>query len=233
MIKLLNMDCMSYMKTCKDNEFDLCITSPPYNIGATHHTGNVRHSPYKDNYKESEYQDEQILVMNELYRIIYDKGSLFYNHKNRIKDGLQISPYEWIFKTEWKIKQELVWVNGSQNFDGIRFYPKTERIYWLVKNSKTIIDNKHKLNDYIPYSVWPSVGVGGTHSRAFPLKMVHDLLHTAINTRRMIDPYMGTGTSAIAAHYHNIDFVGTEIDKDYYDAACKRFKDETAQESLF
>jgi len=33
MIELLNMDCMEYMKTCKDNEFDLAIVDPPYGIG--------------------------------------------------------------------------------------------------------------------------------------------------------------------------------------------------------
>ena len=39
--------------------------------------------------------------------------------------------------------------------------------------------------------------------------------------------------SAIAAHYFGVEFVGCELDKDYYDAACRRFDAETAQLSLF
>ena len=54
-----------------------------------------------------------------------------YQHKNRIKKGVQISPYEWI--KSLFIKQEIVWINES-NFDKIRFYPFTERVYWLTKS---------------------------------------------------------------------------------------------------
>jgi modification methylase len=120
---------------------DMVLTSPPYNLGNTHHTGNKRHKAYDDNLPEEEYQEWQIKVLNECYRVLKDEGSLIYNHKNRIKKGVQITPYEWLLKTKFIIKQELVWFNGSQNFDKIRFYPMTERFYWLAKSPNTKLFN--------------------------------------------------------------------------------------------
>ena len=51
--------------------------------------------------------------------------------------------------------------------------------------------------------------------------------------QRILDTHLGSGSSAIAAHYFRCDFVGCEIDPDYYQAAKKRFEQETAQLSMF
>ena len=50
---------------------------------------------------------------------------------------------------------------------------------------------------------------------------------------KILDTHLGSGSSAIAAHQMDFDFVGCEIDKDYYEAACKRFKEQTMQQKLF
>src|SRR5690606_11221562 len=102
--------------------------------------------------KEDEYQKSQILFLDKLYEVTKEGGSLMYNHKNRISNGIQISPYEWIFKTKWTIKQEIVWFNGSQNFDKCRFYPMTERIFWLSKGVETKFRNAINQNDLIKES---------------------------------------------------------------------------------
>ena len=134
-ITLKQGDCLELMKGLPDENVDLILTSPPYNIGNTHHTQNKRHHPYGDDMKETDYQEWQIRVLNECYRILKKEGSMIYNHKNRIKDGVQSTPYEWILKTKFIIKQEMVWINGSPNFEKTRFYPFTERLYWLAKDS--------------------------------------------------------------------------------------------------
>ena len=51
--------------------------------------------------------------------------------------------------------------------------------------------------------------------------------------QRILDTHLGSGSSAIAAHYFGCDFVGVEIDKDYYNAAKARFEQMTRQETLF
>lgn len=99
--QIYNIDCLKGMPLIPDNSIDLCITSPPYNLGNTHHTGNRRHIPYTDNLPENIYQNQQIEVLLHIHRILKPDGSLFYNHKNRIKAGESISPYRWIFQTRY------------------------------------------------------------------------------------------------------------------------------------
>ena len=93
-------DCLELLKKVQSESVDLIITSPPYNLGNNHHTGFVKHKAYEDNLNENDYQEWQIKVLNECFRILKEDGSMFYNHKNRIKNGLQITPYEWIFKSD-------------------------------------------------------------------------------------------------------------------------------------
>ena len=232
MIELLNIDCMEYMKGLEDNVFDLCITSPPYNLGDTHHTGKKRKKHYPDNMPENKYQESQILLLNELRRVIKPEGSLIYNHKNRIRSGLTISPLSWIFNSNWQLKQEIVWRNKGQNFDKIRAFPMTERFYWLA-NSDVKMNNSSSLKDCMLESDWPPEGTSKAHGRSFPLKMVVQFMSCFKGSLKMFDPYLGSGTCAVAAHYGGFDFVGCELDQDYFKAAQERFNKETAQIDIF
>ena len=49
----------------------------------------------------------------------------------------------------------------------------------------------------------------------------------------VLDPFMGSGTTAIACIRENRNFIGFELNKEYYDKACKRIKMELAQPVLF
>ena len=72
------------------------------------------------------------------------------------------------------------------------------------------------------------------HPTQKPVKLYQWLLENyAKPGQRILDTHLGSGSSAIAAHYFGVDFVGCELDKDYYDAACKRFEMATAQTTLF
>ena len=227
-IKLLNGDCLELMRGMPDESVDLIITSPPYNLGNTHHTGGKRFKPYgkyNDDMKELDYQDWQIEVLNECFRILKSDGSMLYNHKNRISKGIQITPYQWILKTDFIVKQEIVWQNGSQNFDKIRFYPFTERIYWLAKSPKTKLFNAINHHDVFTKADWNSVGTKGKFKRAFPVKMVEDLLACFPNADVVLDPFMGSGTTGVACIDSKRSFVGMELDEDYFNIAEERIAD--------
>lgn len=72
------------------------------------------------------------------------------------------------------------------------------------------------------------------HPTQKPVKLYKWLLHNyAKEGDKILDTHLGSGSSAIAAHSMGFDFVGCELDKDYYDAACKRFKEQTMQQKLF
>ena len=198
-MKLINDDCLKVLPTLEKSSVDLIITSPPYNLGNNHHTGNKQHKAYNDNLPEAEYQEQQLQFLNECFKLLKETGSLIYNHKNRIRKGRQLSPYEWIFKSNFVVKQEIVWVNRSQNFDKMRFYPFTERLYWLTKKPETKLFNAINHYDVFDWKEWKPVGTKGNHTRAFPEKMVEDILKCFPNAEVVLDPYMGSGTTGVAA----------------------------------
>jgi len=72
------------------------------------------------------------------------------------------------------------------------------------------------------------------HPTQKPVKLYEWLLkNNAEKGQRILDTHLGSGSSAIAAHYFGVDFVGCELDKDYFEAARERFDRETRQETLF
>jgi len=223
-MKLYNDDCLKVLPTIPENSVDLIITSPPYNLGNKHHTGNKYHKSYNDDLPEEQYQKQQIQFLNQCFRILKEDGSIIYNHKNRIKNGIQITPYEWILKSNFIIKQEIVWINRSQNFDKIRFYPFTERLYWLAKNYKTKLFNSINKYDVFDWKEWKPVGTKGLHTRAFPEKLVQDFLNVFPNALTICDPYMGSGTTGLACKNLNRDFIGIEIDKQYFNIAKQKIE---------
>ena len=88
--KITHIDCLEGLKKIQNNYVDLIITSPPYNLGNNHHTGAKRHKSYNDNLNEDDYQIWQTRVLDECFRVMKKNGSMIYNHKNRIKDGVHI-----------------------------------------------------------------------------------------------------------------------------------------------
>ena len=225
-MKLINDDCLKVLPTLEECSVDLIISSPPYNLGNKHHTGNKYHKTYDDNLPEDVYQAQQLQFLNECFKVLKETGSLIYNHKNRIKKGRQLSPYEWIFKSNFIVKQEIVWVNRSQNFDKMRLYPFTERLYWLTKKPETKLFNAINHYDVFDWKEWKPVGTKGNHTRAFPEKMVEDILKCFPNAKIVLDPYMGSGTTGIACKNLNREFIGIELDKTYFDMASKRIDNE-------
>lgn len=204
-----------------NKSIDLIITSPPYNMGKKLHTGSNymdTYNQYNDNLPEDEYQQGQIEFLNECFRVLKDSGSMFYNHKPRIRKGLSIHPLEWIFQSKFILKQEIIWRNGSQNFDKIRFYPMTERVYWLVKSTKTKLFNSVGLSD-----IWEFKNAKRhkLHKATFPIDLPYNIIKCFDDAEIILDPYAGIGTTAKAVIKLNQEdgkdrkFLGFEIDDLY------------------
>ena len=80
----------------------------------------------------------------------------------------------------------------------------------------------------------PTPKNGKIHPTQKPVKLYQWLLKNyAESGQKILDTHLGSGSSAIAAHYFGCDFVGIEIDEDYFKAAKERFNNETRQETLF
>ena len=72
------------------------------------------------------------------------------------------------------------------------------------------------------------------HPTQKPVKLYEWLLaNYAKEGDKILDTHLGSASSAIAAHYGGFDFVGCELDKDYFKAASERIERETAQLDMF
>ena len=226
-MKLIQGDCLEVMDNLIEQgiKVDAIITSPPYNIGKMH-SNELQFGTYKGNdMKEVDYQKWQVEFLNKCYEILKDDGSLFYNHKIRIKNGLAIHPMEWILKSKLLLKQEIIWnMKKSANCDKIRFFPFSERIYWMTKNPKTKLFNKLKLSD-----VWECVPNNNRkitgHIAVMPEQIVNNIL-SSIDSKIILDPFMGSGTTGVACKNLNRDFIGIEMDDKYFEIAKNRINKE-------
>lgn len=247
--KIYCCDVLEGLRQLEDESVDVIITSPPYNKmglngfsnrkkrGTWYETIDYNGDIDVDNMPEEEYQKWQIEVLNECYRVLKKNGSMFYNHKNRIRSGAGeiISPYEWLYKTNFKIRQEIIWDrNGTNNVKRCRYLPTTEKIFWLTKD-KTVnfdrdLDTKYKME------VWRlQFGRYTPHPAPFPVELPDNILDCIKSDERLIvlDPFMGSGTVAISAIKHNYDYIGFEKFETYIEMANKRIKDETETMELF
>lgn len=224
MITLQKGDCLELLKSLADNSIDVIITSPPYNIGGMH-SNQIKYGTYNGNdMEESAYQDWQIEVLNECYRVLKPSGYMFYNHKVRIRDGVAIHPLQWLLKTKFLLKQEIVWDMGkSANCDKIRFFPFSERIYWLAKDSSVNVDNNLHLSD-VWYVVPTHKRNEYNHIAIMPQEIADKILESIPNVKdkTVLDPFMGTGTTIVSAISHNCNAIGFEIDSTYLDLAKER-----------
>ena len=228
--KIYCEDCLLTMGRMPDDFVDLTVTSPPYNLGNNHHTGSKRHTPYSDEMSEKEYQEWQLIILKDLFRITKFNGWIFYQHKNRIKNNILITPYSWLLKSNFVIRQEIVWHNGSPNMDNKRFYPFTERIYCLAKSDKSYMTNTLKLTD--DWHIRP-VGTNNLHKRSFPEKLVGNIIQSIPYAELIYDPFSGSGTVPKMAIKLNRNWIASEISQEYCDIAEKRIKREQSILKLF
>ena len=205
MIELLNVDCMEYMRDLEDNAFDLAIVDPPYGIGMG--GGLVGNS--KQDYKQFHGSD------------------------------MESPPQEYFHHLERVSKNRIIW--GANHFIG---KIRQSSPCWLVWD-------KHQPEDFTmamcelawtsfksPAKLFKqrivSADIERVHPTQKPVRLYKWILDKYSEPgQRILDTHLGSGSSAIAAHYFGVDFVGCEIDEDYYKAACERFKRETAQIDLF
>lgn len=227
-------DTLTILRKLPEGIFDVGVTSPPYNKGERDKgwlVDKVIYDTATDGKIEAQYQEEQIDVLNELYRVTKPGGSFFYNHKLRWVRGRMIHPYEWVAKTKWVIRQEIIWYRKiAGNIRGWRFWQVDERIFWLCKprdgeESKPIgreLKSKHaKLT-----SVWdirPESKIDWVPD-PFPLSLPARCIYSVMDEikGKVIDPYAGSGTTLVAAKLLGHDFLGIEISKEYQKRALER-----------
>lgn len=230
---LITGNALTILQKLPNNSVHVGVTSPPYNKQENKKgwlVKNVKYDIASDKKTESSYQKEQIAVLNELYRITKSGGHFFYNHKIRWEKGLLIHPVEWLLKTEWVLRQEIIWDRGiAANIRGWRFWQTDERIYWLYKpKQKNNKIGKELLSRHaLVTSIWKMRPENNNpHPAPFPLPLPTRCIYSVLDEQpgMVIDPYCGSGTTLVAAQLLGHRFIGIDISPDYISMARTRLE---------
>lgn len=216
-IELLNMDCMEYMAGLPDKAFDLAIVDPPYGIGMDN--SNKRTKPSRPN-SYTEYPD---------FRYHVSKWDEKYPDEIYFREIFRVS------------KNQIIW--GANYFcehlpsgKGWIFWDKDNGLGNCFSDGEFAFSSKGVQSRYFKCSAFNGLNGGKDriHPTQKPVKLYEWLLtNYAKPGQRILDTHLGSGSSAIAAHNLGFDFVGIEIDADYYATACKRCEQHKAQGLLF
>lgn len=236
MYTIINGDCLDELKKIESNSISCIVTSPPYNkkglIGKVTPGNqvwkkfNIDYNSYGDDLPEEEYKGWMVDILNEMMRIIKDDGSIFFNHKPRRHRNKVYLPTDFISQSKLNIYQLIIWNRlSSPNIRKDLLLPCTEHVYWLTKGKPKVF--KDNVDSQFHSEVWNlNPDRGNSHPAPFPEKLVETcLLLTTEENDLCLDPFLGSGTSAIVSLKNNREFIGIEIDQNYIEMTNERLND--------
>jgi modification methylase len=225
--KIICGDCLDVMAKMPDKCIDLVVTSPPYNLGIRKTFNNTEnwkgkwnnsklqstsYDVHDDYMPEDKYCAWQHSVLVESFRLLKDDGAIFYNHKWRVQKGLlqqRPSIVEGL-----PVRQIIIWEKaGGINFNEGYFLPTYEVIYLIAKPKFKLASKANAMGD-----AWKiQQAKGSWHPAPFPLEIALRCVKSSTGTT-VLDPFMGSGTVALACKQLNKIYIGIDLSEDY----CKK-----------
>ena len=239
-------DSLEIMKTIPSKSVDLIFADPPYNL-------QLRNTLYRpdqtsveavtekwdkfNNYKE--YDTFTNAWLKESKRVLKDGGSLWVigSYHNILRTGALIQNLGY-----W-ILNDIIWhkTNPMPNFRGTRFTNAHETLLWCTtsrsakytfnyQNLKELNDGKQMRSDwYIPICGGKERIRKNDHSRSHPTQKPEALLYRVLlaSSKKgdlIVDPFLGTGTTAVVAKKLQRHFIGIDQNKEYIQIAKTRLK---------
>jgi modification methylase len=227
-------DAIKIMKQIPDNALDLIVTSPPYNLKNS--TGNGMkdgrggkwanaklvngYSHHNDNMPHEKYVTWQRDCLTEMMRIIPEDGAIFYNHKWRVQGGLLQDRQDIV--SGFPVRQIIIWKRkGGINFNPGYFLPTYEVIYLIAKPEFKLAKKANAYGD-----VWEfDQEMKNPHPAPFPVSLVERII-SSTKAKIVLDPFMGSGTTALAAKKLGKIFIGIEISPEYCNLASSRIEND-------
>ena len=223
-------DVLDVLRTVPDSSVDLIVTSPPYNLKNS--TGNGMkdgrggkwknaelingYADHADNMPHELYAAWQRECLSEMLRVIPDDGAVFYNHKWRVQDGLLQDRQDIV--SGFPVRQIIIWRRkGGINFNSGYFLPTYEVIYLIAKPDFKLAPKANSHGD-----VWEfAQEMKNIHPAPFPVALI-DRIISSTNAETVLDPFMGSGTTAVAALMNSRDYIGIELSPKYCETAEDR-----------
>lgn len=176
------------------------------------------YATYDDNMPYEQYCKWQKECLQEMFRLIKDTGAIFYNHKWRVQDGLIQDRREIV--QDFPIRQIIIWRRkGGINFNARYFLPTYEVIYLIAKKNFKLAPKANRYGD-----VWEfTQEMKNEHPAPFPVALI-DRIIGSTNAEIVLDPFMGSGTTAVSARGLGRHFIGIEISEKYCDMARARLE---------
>jgi site-specific DNA-methyltransferase (adenine-specific) len=232
-IRIHQGDCLEVMRTLPAKSFDLIFTSPPYNLRTTTGGGFPRgssiwpnaaigngYASYQDKMPHEDYVAWQHEVLSECWRLLTDNGAIYYNHKPRPQGGVLQVPLE--LNPGLPLRQIVLWDRGSGvNFSNSHYQPVSEWIMIFARPKFRLLGRSGAKDVWsIPYE--RSAGANrNLHPAPFPLALPALAIKTT-GARNVLDPFLGSGTTGVAAKQAGAAFTGIEIDPGYVAMAKAR-----------
>jgi len=235
-VTIYNGDCRDVLLTLSG--VSCVVTSPPYNqlsgiaggvasglwgdrAGGLGFVERWADCGYADDLPEGEYQALQNETFSAIRGACSDDASLFYNHQVRWRDGSMLHPVNWFHPVGWALRQEIIWDRGGgMMFNARMFCRFDERILWFIAG-KTWQWNQEMVG---LGTIWRiPKEQNKPHPVAFPTEIpARCIAATTTAGGIVLDPFMGSGTTLVAAKNLGRKAVGIEIEERYCEIAAQR-----------
>lgn len=229
MIEIYNEDYKKTIRRMKKNKIklDAVITDPPYGVSRKHQLGYSNMGRSGMNYGEWDYNFDQKKWIREVSDLVKPGGTIiiFNDWKNLGAISEQLEKCGFI------IKDIIRWIKTNpmpRNVDR-RYVNDCEFAVWAVKEGKPWTFNKPKEVGYLKPEIITGVVPGGKkrlHPTQKHMEVMERLIEIHTNENDLIyDPFMGSGTTAVACKNKNRNAIGSEIDEKYYKISMERIND--------
>ena len=223
---IVNGDCLNYLGQIPDNSIDLILTDPPYNI-AQYSTGNInlpgRSALNNDLAAWDLIPVDPFDLLPDFKRIIKPDGNIFVFTSYNL-----IGKWHEAFDSEFDTFQFFIWhkTNPAPKIFKNGFLNSCEMIACMWnKGHKWNFSNQRDMHNFFesPICMRPERLSEPKHPAQKPVKLLEHIISVASNEGDVVfDPFMGVGSTGVAALKSKRRFIGIEIEKNYFDAAEKR-----------
>ena len=233
--RIYNEDCLEGMKRIPDGSVDCIICDLPYGTTACKWDTIIPFEPLWEQYKRVVKTDGAIVLFGSepftSLLICSNMKDFKYNWY------WQKRPVNFLNAKHQPLRNtETISVFNAKSYNpqGLVFQPKINK-----RSCSTETNRAHGLSNKSEYTNYPTqilsvIGESGLHPTQKPVALIEYLIKTYTNEGEIIlDNCMGSGTTAVAAIRTKRNFIGFELQKEYFDIANKRIKEEQQQKSLF